>query len=189
VRGRRLRAAGAAGVAAAALAAPAAAQDATVGQVALEDAVRALDVESSVRAIDVEESVIDLQTERKRGDRVTVTVAADVLFEFDRARVTRQARVTIGRVARRIRAAGGPVRVDGHTDGIGSSSYNLALSRRRAAAVSEALQSDLPGVTVSSRGHGEADPVAPNTVDGKDNPSGRALNRRVTIEFPRAAGR
>jgi OOP family OmpA-OmpF porin len=38
---------------------------------------------------------------------------------------------------------------------------------------------------VSSRGHGEADPVAPNSVNGEDNPSGRALNRRVTIAFPR----
>jgi outer membrane protein OmpA-like peptidoglycan-associated protein len=184
---RRLRHTTATCVAAAVLAAPAAAQDATVSQENLEDSVRSLDVESSVLSIDIEDSVIDLQTERARGNRVTVTVAADVLFEFDRADLTRHARVTIGRVARRIRATGGSVRVVGHTDSIGSSSYNLALSRRRAAAVSEALRADLADdVTVSSRGNGEADPVAPNTVNGEDNPSGRALNRRVTIAFPRS---
>jgi flagellar motor protein MotB len=36
-----------------------------------------------------------------------------------------------------------------------------------------------------SGGHGEADPVAPNTEDGHDDPAGRAQNRRVVISFPR----
>ncbi|HEY4582101.1 MAG TPA: OmpA family protein, partial [Lysobacter sp.] len=36
-----------------------------------------------------------------------------------------------------------------------------------------------PGAT--SKGYGEARPVAPNEVDGEDNPSGRQLNRRVEI--------
>lgn len=41
------------------------------------------------------------------------------------------------------------------------------------------------GQRIVARGHGAADPVAPNTVNGKDNPAGRARNRRVTIAFPR----
>jgi OmpA-OmpF porin, OOP family len=174
-----------AGVAAVSLAAPAAAQDAPVDQEQIDESVRSLDIESSVLSIEIEDSVVPLQTERRRGDRVTVTVAADVLFEFDRARLTEKARTTVRRVARRIRGAGGPVRVDGYTDSLGTDAYNLDLSRRRAAAGSEALSADLPGdVEVSSRGHGEANPVAPNELNGEDNPEGRAQNRRVTISFP-----
>ena len=34
-------------------------------------------------------------------------------------------------------------------------------------------------------GYGETQPVAPNNnEDGSDNPAGRALNRRVDIQFP-----
>jgi outer membrane protein OmpA-like peptidoglycan-associated protein len=41
-------------------------------------------------------------------------------------------------------------------------------------------------VLSTTKGHGEADPVAPNVKkDGSDNPRGRARNRRVTITFAR----
>jgi OmpA-OmpF porin, OOP family len=186
VSGRALRRAAIAGVAAGALAAPAAAQDGVVGPAQLEDSVLPLDVEGSVLPIDVEDSVVSLQTERERNGRVSVSVASDVLFEFDRARLTQQAQVTIGRVAERIRDAGGPVQVDGHTDSLGSDSYNLRLSRRRAAAVSAALRAELPArIRIRARGFGEAKPVEPNMIGGEDNPEGRAQNRRVTISFPR----
>ena len=33
----------------------------------------------------------------------------------------------------------------------------------------------------TAQGYGESQPVAPNEVDGKDNPGGRQLNRRVEI--------
>jgi outer membrane protein OmpA-like peptidoglycan-associated protein len=184
--GRRLRGAAIAGVAAATLAAPAAAQDAPVGEEQLRESVRTLEIRESIQTIDLDDSVESLRSERVRGNRVNVSISADVLFEFDRARLTPDANATLERVAGRIRAARGPVRVDGHTDSIGSTTYNLGLSRRRAAAVSDALRAALPaGVAIRARGFGEARPVAPNTVAGDDNPEGRARNRRVTISYPR----
>jgi DNA-binding response OmpR family regulator len=76
--------------------------------------------------------------------------------------------------------------VDGYTDSIGSADYNLGLSRRRAAAVQQALRAALAGAPrIVTTGHGEADPVAPNTQNGHDNPAGRAQNRRVVISFSR----
>jgi OOP family OmpA-OmpF porin len=168
----------AAAVAVAVLAAPAGAQE--------DDAVLDIEVEGSVLDIEIEDSVEDLEVERERAGRVSVTVASDVLFAFDRARLTPKAGATIERIAGRIRAAGGPVRVDGYTDGIGSDAYNLGLSRRRAGAVSQALRAELPGrIRITARGHGEANPVEPNTVGGEDNPEGRARNRRVTITYPK----
>lgn len=35
----------------------------------------------------------------------------------------------------------------------------------------------------TATGHGEASPVAPNTLSGRDNPLGRAKNRRVEISY------
>jgi outer membrane protein OmpA-like peptidoglycan-associated protein len=121
--------------------------------------------------------------------RVELTLAADVLFRFDRATLSGRAASRIAEAAEKIRASDPRVvRVTGYTDAKGSPAYNLGLSRRRAAAVARALRAKLgaDAPPISTRGRGEEDPVAPNTRrDGSDNPRGRARNRRVTIAFPR----
>jgi len=69
------------------------------------------------------------------------------------------------------------VRIDGHTDSVGSDASNQLLSERRAGAVRAAL--DEMGAERTEfllAGHGEAAPVASNgTADG------RQLNRRVEV--------
>jgi outer membrane protein OmpA-like peptidoglycan-associated protein len=78
------------------------------------------------------------------------------------------------------------LRIQGYTDSIGSISYNLGLSQRRANAVLAALRQALGATAppMQAVGYGEADPVAANTNrDGSDNPRGRALNRRVEIHY------
>ncbi len=121
--------------------------------------------------------------------RVEVTLAADVLFRFDSARLGPRAGSRIAEAAARIGDDDPPVvRVTGYTDSKGSDDYNLGLSRRRAAAVADALRAELGGAAprLRTRGRGEADPVAPNTrPDGSDNPRGRARNRRVEVTFAR----
>jgi hypothetical protein len=67
--------------------------------------------------------------------------------------------------------------IEGHTDSRGSDEYNQRLSRERADAVREYLVGN--GVTtsqISSRGYGEAYPVASNATE-----AGRLQNRRVDI--------
>lgn len=39
------------------------------------------------------------------------------------------------------------------------------------------------GISLVAKGYGEARPVAPNTIKGKDNPRGRAENRRVETVY------
>jgi len=66
--------------------------------------------------------------------------------------------------------------ITGHTDATGDSSYNQALSERRARAVADHLCARY-GIAPSRflvEGHGETRPIADN-----DTESGRALNRRV----------
>lgn len=79
--------------------------------------------------------------------------------------------------------------VSGHSDSRGSDRQNKAASQRRAEAVRDYLVGK--GVAVERIrvvALGEARPVAPNALpDGSDDPAGRARNRRVEVEFARAA--
>jgi OmpA-OmpF porin, OOP family len=159
----------------------------------------ALALAAAPGVVDIELPVVDLQYETASLDdsvrtaesskQVKVTLAADVLFRFDKAALSPRARARIAEVTARISQADPHrITIDGYTDAKGSNTYNLALSRRRAAAVAAAVRRRLGGATprLVVRGHGEADPVAANRrKDGSDNPVGRARNRRVTITFPR----
>lgn len=80
-------------------------------------------------------------------------------------------------------ARGVAVAVDGYTDSRGGDSINVPLSRRRAQAVAGALAVTRPDLVLTVAGHGSANEVAPNQTTGKDNPVGRAQNRRVTLTY------
>jgi outer membrane protein OmpA-like peptidoglycan-associated protein len=73
--------------------------------------------------------------------------------------------------------------VEGHSDSLGSAEYNLQLSRWRAEAVrDELIFSGVPGSRMDIAWYGESRPVAANKFpDGRDNPDGRARNRRVEV--------
>lgn len=70
------------------------------------------------------------------------------------------------------------VEIGGHTDSDGSDEYNLKLSDRRANAVRDYLiKKGVPAAQLTSKGYGEAQPIADNTtVEGK------AKNRRVELK-------
>lgn len=77
------------------------------------------------------------------------------------------------------------ITVVGHTDSIEKKpGYNQALSERRATAVKEYLigQHVVGKEKIKAKGVGAKEPVAKEkTPDGKDNPEGRAQNRRVEV--------
>jgi outer membrane protein OmpA-like peptidoglycan-associated protein len=131
----------------------------------------------------------DSLSTKESNTRIAVTLAADVLFRFDSAALTRRAESRIDEAAERIRADGpAAVRVTGYTDSKGSDAYNPRAQpppRRggRGRAARRARRRGAEPVHARPRG---ADPVAPNTKpDGSDNPRGRARNRRVEVVFPR----
>jgi len=120
-------------------------------------------------------------------EQTSVTLAADVLFEFDSADLAAEANTRLDALADQLTDLGPrEITVTGHTDGHGEPAYNQDLSSRRAQAVEAALADRLGDeFTFVVAGRGEDEPVAPNeNEDGSDNPEGRALNRRVEIVFP-----
>ncbi|MCL2091435.1 MAG: OmpA family protein [Micrococcales bacterium] len=121
------------------------------------------------------------RTEQQGRDTV-VTLTADVLFEFGKSDLVPGARQEIEALAAEI-SQGATVSVDGYTDSISGDDINQPLSEARAAAVADVLTQTRPDLRLTVAGHSSADPVAPNQIDGQDNPAGRALNRRVEITY------
>jgi outer membrane protein OmpA-like peptidoglycan-associated protein len=120
-------------------------------------------------------------------EQISVTLAADVLFEYGKADLTAAANAKLDDLAGQLSDLGPrEVTIEGHTDSDGDDAANQDLSERRAAAVEAALGDRVDSdFTFSVSGKGETEPVAPNEHDdGADNPDGRALNRRVEITFP-----
>ena len=106
-----------------------------------------------------------------------------LLFDFDSAELRPE---SIEELERLVKFMGdvpsATALIEGHTDSKGTEEYNLKLSDRRAKAVFDYLTSrGVDPARLSSIGHGESKPIAPNEIDGKDNPEGRQLNRRVML--------
>jgi len=69
------------------------------------------------------------------------------------------------------------IRIEGHTDNIGSMGYNIDLSNKRSQAVKKYLvEKGINEARITTEGFGFKVPIAPNTTE-----EGRALNRRAEI--------
>lgn len=115
----------------------------------------------------------------------TLTLDAGVLFDFGSADIRPDAEAALDALAAALVTVAAPAgSVEGHTDSVSSAELNQRLSEDRARAVADHLARSGVGTAFDVVGHGEDRPVAPNEVDGQDNPAGRQLNRRVEIVLP-----
>lgn len=145
-----------------------------------------LDIEATV--LNVEATIIDLEggtRTTESPDEVTVALDADVFFDFDESALRDDALAALDDLITQMDSAGvDEVTITGHTDDVGTDTYNQELSEDRAQAVEAYLADHLGGVHLRSEGRGADDPIAPNqTGNGEDYPEGRALNRRVEITY------
>lgn len=128
------------------------------------------------RAAKLQQELAALQAEQT--ERGMVLTLGDVLFDTGRAELKSGAFSTVDRLATFLRE--NPERrvaIEGHTDSVGSDSFNMSLSQRRADAVRAALVSrGIDGTRITAKGMGEAAPVANNATA-----EGRQRNRRVEV--------
>lgn len=77
------------------------------------------------------------------------------------------------------------IEMSSHTDSIGTNSYNIQLSQRRAeSTVSYLISKGIAPNRLVAKGYGEERPIARNTnPDGTDNPEGRQRNRRTEFKI------
>ena len=98
-----------------------------------------------------------------------------VLFDTASDQPLPGAAAVLARLAAAQHQAGGALTVLGHTDAVGSDSYNLGLSARRAQTVIAQLAADgVQPAVLSGVAIGRRQPIASNAT-----PEGRARNRRV----------
>lgn len=116
--------------------------------------------------------------ETRESARGLIVSMPDVLFDFNKYTLKGEARERLAKVSGILMAYPGlNVKVEGHTDNIGSQEYNQKLSDQRAETVRGFMVSQgvAPDI-ISAQGFGMGQPVAPN-----DTAAGRSKNRRVEL--------
>jgi outer membrane protein OmpA-like peptidoglycan-associated protein len=116
----------------------------------------------------------------REGDLLAVTFKGDVTFDTNSAALRPGLYSEIDRVAGVLtKYPDTLIRVEGHTDSVGSETYNMDLSIRRATAVKNLLvQRGVAENRIEVIGLGKTMPVATN-----DTEAGRMKNRRVEIKI------
>lgn len=114
-----------------------------------------------------------------RVDAVLVSLSGGA-FVFERWELTDQARGLLKEAARLVRAhPKDKVIIEGHTDGIGSETYNRALSKKRCDCAADYLvrKEGIAPARILRRFYGKSRPIADNATT-----PGRRLNRRVEVK-------
>lgn len=111
-------------------------------------------------------------------------LSGDFLFDFDKDTLTAKGKEVVDNVAAQLKASGAQqVKIEGHTDRLGSVAYNLDLSQRRANMVKARLTQQGVNAQMTAVGLGKAHQVKACN----EYPHGQALkdclrpNRRVEI--------
>jgi len=103
-----------------------------------------------------------------------------VFFDFDKSNLTDKAQEVVSEAVKAAKTQGMVrVMVTGHTDTVGSDTYNQALSERRATSVKdEMVREGMDGGSISIEGKSFHDPLVP-TGPGVREPQ----NRRAVIDL------
>lgn len=112
------------------------------------------------------------------GEGIVVTFDSGLLFDFDSSQLRDASEANLTELAQSIEDYPRTnVIIIGHTDSIGSETYNQDLSERRAQSAARYMQAQgVASRRLETRGLGETDPVADNSTE-----EGRQLNRRVEV--------
>jgi outer membrane protein OmpA-like peptidoglycan-associated protein len=115
---------------------------------------------------------------RTSEDELKVTVRNEILFDFNSASLRGSSRDELREMADVFNKYNDTtIVVAGHTDSVGSTSYNQRLSNRRASTVANYLEDiGVRGSRLDAVGYGESRPKSSNS-----SASGRQQNRRVEL--------
>ena len=121
----------------------------------------------------------------RQGDNITLNMPGNITFAFDSSNLQPQFYPTLNNVAETLNEYNQTViEVAGHTDSVGTDSYNQTLSVQRAQSVANYLSGrGVMQQRMIVTGAGETRPIASN-----DTEAGRAQNRRVEITIVPVSG-
>lgn len=126
-----------------------------------------------------EEDLLRALGAEETAEGIRVRLQESILFDFGKWELKPEAGEVLDRLARLAAVRPGPIRIEGHTDDVGSETFNLVLSELRAHVVALALaRRGVDAGRLQPVGYGESRPVVPN-----DSDANRARNRRVEVLF------
>ncbi len=119
----------------------------------------------------------DVAVERV-GEGIKLTFDSQLLFDYGKADLRESNKASLRKLSESLKDYPNTnILVVGHTDNVGTDTYNLTLSEKRASSVADYLKSvGVTGSRLSIQGRGETEPKVEN-----DNDNGRQLNRRVEL--------
>ncbi len=110
----------------------------------------------------------------------------NVLYEFGKSTLTENSKTVLDILYNiLVENPSFVIELSAHTDAIGSDAANLKLSQARAeACVAYLISKGIVKDRLIPKGYGETKPKVPNqTEEGKDDPAGRAVNRRTEFKI------
>ncbi len=110
----------------------------------------------------------------------------NVLYEFGKATLTENSKSVLDNLYQiMVENPTFIVELSAHTDAIGSDASNMKLSQARAeSCVKYLIEKGIEKDRLVAKGYGESKPKVPNlTPEGKDDPAGRAINRRTEFKI------
>jgi outer membrane protein OmpA-like peptidoglycan-associated protein/tetratricopeptide (TPR) repeat protein len=134
----------------------------------------------SIPGASEKENTMKRIVEMKKLEVGVVSVLRNLYFDFDKATFKQESYTELNKLERMMQQNPNlKVEIAGHTDGIGTKSYNLLLSRKRAEAVKDFLtKKGVDTRRIKVIGYGSSKPLASND----DENEGRELNRRVEFK-------
>lgn len=161
---------------AAAQQAQAAAQQA---QSQLEETRRELaERDAEARRLRIQNELARIASTRSEPRGIIVTLNGGILFDTGKTALKPGAKSTLTKIAKQLQSDPSlKIAVEGHTDSVGGTAKNQALSEKRANAVRDFLISaGIPADHITASGKGEEAPIATNKTA-----AGRQQNRRVEL--------
>lgn len=112
------------------------------------------------------------------GEGIKITFRSGIQFAVNSADLTTNSKTNLQDLAKTLnKYEDTNILIEGHTDSTGKHDYNMKLSERRAASVSNYLKTlGVTGVRITNVGYGPDQPVADNGTE-----AGRQQNRRVEV--------
>jgi outer membrane protein OmpA-like peptidoglycan-associated protein len=135
------------------------------------------EVEAELKRL--EEALGKIADTKRTALGLVMNLGEDALkFDFDQSELRSENRELLARITGILLTSPDyTISVNGHTDDVGSSEYNMSLSERRAQAVYDyLLESDLPEGRLTVQGWGKSKPLVEGTSE-----AARAKNRRVEL--------
>jgi outer membrane protein OmpA-like peptidoglycan-associated protein len=133
-----------------------------------------------IAGADTEEKIVNRTIEMRKIAVGASKVLRNIYFDFNKATFQTESYTELNKLETMLRQNSNvKVEIGGHTDGVGSTAYNLFLSRKRAEAVKDYLtKKGIDARRIKAVGYGKTKPLASND----DENDGREINRRVEFK-------